>query len=228
MNSPPYIELGARSAFSFLEGSSAPEDLLERAAELGHGTLALADVHGVYGLPRFARAAREAGVNAIVGARAVLLGEGKPRRKSDPPPDGGRVTLLVKTRAGYRNLCRLLTLGHARCAKPESRVTWDELRAHADGLVAIVREPALAKPVGEIFGVDTYGELWRHRDPDEERANRRLLATGIAPLATGDVRHARPTMPSMSAPERFPRCGIAGTSSIDSRDPSFFARITNI
>ena len=102
------------------------------------------------------------------------------------------MTLLVKSRAGYRNLCRLLTLGHARCEKPQSRVTWDELRAHADGLVALVREPRLAEPVREIFGADAYGELWRHRDPDEERANRRLLATGIAPLATGDVRHAQP------------------------------------
>ncbi len=192
MTSPPYIELGVRSAFSFLEGSSAPEDLLARAAELGHGTIALADVHGVYGLPRFARAARTAGVKAIVGARVVLLGEGKPRRKTDPLPDGGRVTLLVKSRTGYRNLCRLLTLGHTRCEKPQSRVTLAELRTHADGLVAVVREPKLVQPIGEIFGADTYGELWRHRDPDEERANRRLLATGIAPLATGDVRHARP------------------------------------
>ena len=192
MTSPPYIELGVRSAFSFLEASSAPEDLLARAAELGHGTLALADVHGVYGLPRFARAARAAGVKAIVGARVVLLGEGKPKRKTDPLPDGGRVTLLVKSRTGYRNLCRLLTLGHTRCEKPQSRVTWQELRAHEEGLVAFVREPKLVQPVGEIFGADAYGELWRHRDPDEERANRRLLATGIAPLATGDVRHARP------------------------------------
>src|SRR5512139_4079814 len=144
MASPPYIELGVRSAFSFLEASSAPEDLVARAAELGHGALALADVHGVYGLPRFHRAAREAGVRALCGARVVLLGEGKRRRKDEPPPDGGRVTLLVKDRAGYKNLCRLLTLGHARCEKPQSRVTWDELRAHAGGLVAIVREPALA------------------------------------------------------------------------------------
>jgi error-prone DNA polymerase len=193
MPSPPYVELGARSAFSFLEGSSAPEDLIGRAAELGHGAIALADVHGVYGLPRFHRAAREAGVRAICGARVVLLGDGKRRRKDDPPPDGGRVTLLVKDRTGYRNLCRLLTLGHARCEKPHSRVTWEELRAHAAGLVAIVREPALAQPVQAIFGGhDTFGELWRHRDPDEERANRRLLATGLAPLATGDVRHAQP------------------------------------
>jgi len=190
MTSPPFVELSARSAFSFLEGSSAPEDLVARAAELGHGALALADSHGAYGLPRFHRAARAAGLEAICGARVHLASELKRRRKSDPPPDGGRVTLLVKDRAGYKNLCRLLTKGHARVEKPHSRVTWDELREHADGLVAVVREPALAAPVGKIFGGDAFGELWRHRDPDEERANRKLLATGIAPLATGDVRHA--------------------------------------
>ncbi len=191
MPPPPFVELSTRSAFSFLEGSSAPEELIDRAAQLGHGAIALADTGGVYGLPRFHRAAQAAGVRAIVGARAVLLGAGVPRRKTDPPPDGGRVTLLVKDRAGYRNLCRLLTAGHARVEKPHCRVTWSELREFAPGLVALVREPALAAPVREIFGADAFGELWRHRDPDAERANRRLLATGIAPLATGDVRHAR-------------------------------------
>src|SRR6266850_775866 len=190
MASPPFIELGARSAFSFLEGSSAPEDLVARAAELGHGAMALADVHGVYGLPRFARAARAAGMRAISGARVHLLGEGRRKRKSDAPPDGGRVTLLVKDRAGYKNLCRLLTLGHARVEKPHCRITLEELRDFSNGLVAVVREPGLATPVGEIFGADAFGEVWRHRDPDEERANRKLLATGIAPLATGDVRHS--------------------------------------
>ena len=190
MASPLFIELSARSAFSFLEGSSAPEELAARAAELGHGALALTDSHGVYGLPRFHRAARGAGIEAICGARVHLFAEARRRRKSDPPPDGGRVTLLVKERAGYKNLCRLLTLGHARVEKPHCRVSWDELREHAAGLVALVREPALAGPVRKIFGGDAFGELWRHCDPDEERANRKLLATGIAPLATGDVRHA--------------------------------------
>jgi error-prone DNA polymerase len=191
MASPPFVELGARSAFSFLEGSSAPEDLIARATELGHGAMALADVHGVYGLPRFARAAREAGIRAICGARVHLLGDEKRKRKSDPPPDGGRLTLLVKDRAGYKNLCRLLTLGHTRVEKPHSRVTWPELRELSSGLVALVREPELVTPARDVFGDgDTFGEVWRHRDPDEERANRRLLATGVAPLATGDVRHS--------------------------------------
>jgi error-prone DNA polymerase len=194
MCSPPFVELGARSAFSFLEGSSLPEDLIGRAAELGHGVVGLADVHGVYGLPRFHRAAKQAGLRAICGARVTLLGSGRRRRKTDAPPDGGRVSLYVKDRAGYRNLCRLLTLGHARVEKPYCRVTLDELRDHSEGLLAVIREPALSAPLTPIFGPggNLYAELWRHRDPDEERANRKLLATNLPPLATGDVRHATP------------------------------------
>ena len=139
MHSPPYIELGLRSAFSFLEGASPPEDLVERAAELGHGTLGMADLDGLYGLPRFHQAAREHGLRALVGARVTLLGPGRPRRKSDPPPAGGQVLLLVRNREGYRNLSRLLTRGHAAYAKPHCRITLDDLREHTAGQVGIVR-----------------------------------------------------------------------------------------
>ncbi|MBW2415861.1 MAG: DNA polymerase III subunit alpha, partial [Deltaproteobacteria bacterium] len=193
MASPPYVELGVQSAFSFLEGSSAPEDLVRRAAELGHGTLALCDLHGVYGQPRFHRTARAEGLRALAGARVELLGTPAERpRKSDPPPAGGRLALLVRDPRGYRNLCRLLTRGHAPYGKPHCRVTPELLREHADGLIAFTREPALAAPLGEIFGADLYAEIRRNGDPDTERLNRRLLATGLPPLATGGVRHARP------------------------------------
>ncbi len=63
-----YVELRARSAFSFLEGCSNPEDLVQAAADRGHTTLACADRDGVSGLPRFHKAAREAGIRAIFGA----------------------------------------------------------------------------------------------------------------------------------------------------------------
>ena len=89
MTSPPYVELGIQSAFSFLEAGSQPEDLVARGAELNHGTLALSDVHGVSGLPRFHKAAVEAGMRALVGTRVTLLGPGERRRKSDPPPAAG-------------------------------------------------------------------------------------------------------------------------------------------
>ena len=68
----PYAELRAASAFSFLDGASLPEDLVQRAAELDLPAVALLDRNGVYGAPRFYQAARQAGIKAIVGAEVVL------------------------------------------------------------------------------------------------------------------------------------------------------------
>ncbi len=67
-----YIELRTRSAFSFLEGSALPEDLVERAAELGYPALAMGDRDGLYGAPRFYHGAERAGIRAIVGAELTL------------------------------------------------------------------------------------------------------------------------------------------------------------
>ena len=95
----PYVELRCASAFSFLDGASLPEDLVCQAAELGLPAMALIDTNGVYGAPRFHQAAKEAGLRALVGAEVTL----------DRAGDDLRLTLLVEDRAGYRNLCRLLT-----------------------------------------------------------------------------------------------------------------------
>ena len=81
-----------RSAFSFLEGSSLPEDLVQRAAELGHGTLALSDVDGLYGIPRFHSAAKKHGLRAIVGARVTLQANQQAPQsgaRSEAKPSGG-------------------------------------------------------------------------------------------------------------------------------------------
>ena len=89
-----YVELRCRSAFSFLEGASNPEDLVDEAVRLGHGALALGDKSGLYGAPRFHQAARRTGLRAIVGAE-VDLGPPSPgqrvgqRRRADAS-DGGQ------------------------------------------------------------------------------------------------------------------------------------------
>ena len=70
--SSPYIELHAASAFSFLQGASLPEALVDRAAELGYPALALLDRDGVYGAPRFHKAATAAGIRPIIGAELTL------------------------------------------------------------------------------------------------------------------------------------------------------------
>src|SRR5882724_7181423 len=105
-----YVELHARSAFSFLRASSVPEDLAHAAAAAGHGLFGLADVGGVYGMPRFHTAARRQGLRPLVGAELDVEG-------------GGSVVLLCEDREGYKNLCRLLTLGHPHAGKHAPRLT---------------------------------------------------------------------------------------------------------
>src|SRR6184192_4013121 len=100
-----YVELHAHSAYSFLDGSSQPEELVARAAELGYEALALTDHDAVCGSLEFAHAAKAFGVRPITGAEVTLV-------------DGSHVTLLVETKRGYANLCRLLTAAHAGTRVP--------------------------------------------------------------------------------------------------------------
>jgi len=119
-----YVELHARSAFSWHRGASMPEALMTRAAELGHGALAVTDRDGIYGAPRLHQTGKEAGVRAIVGAEVTM-------------EDESVLPLLVESRTGYRNLCRMLTRAKLRAPKNESRVAWKELADCAEGLVAL-------------------------------------------------------------------------------------------
>ncbi|MBX6324835.1 MAG: PHP domain-containing protein, partial [Chthoniobacterales bacterium] len=109
-----YCELHASSAFSFLRGASQPEQLAEVAAELQMPALALCDRNGVYGAQRFSVACRENGVRPIIGAELSM-------------EDGSILPVLVENRAGYKNLCELLTQAHLRSEKGHCAVRWDEL-----------------------------------------------------------------------------------------------------
>jgi error-prone DNA polymerase len=161
-----YIELHARSAFSFLRGASQPEELVVMAAAAGMRALALTDRDGVYGSARAHYTAEELGrgecvpFNDLMEARALGKRDVAPSRKKpweDPtslaPPafaeirsitgaelslaDGTALPVLVRERVGYRNLCRLLTRMHLRSAKGEGRIGWEELAEFAEGLVCL-------------------------------------------------------------------------------------------
>src|SRR5687767_7631413 len=133
-----YIELHASSAFSFLDGASLPEALIDRAVALGYPALALLDRDGVYGAPRFHLAASRAGLRAIIGAELTVASgarEGTPghaasRRttRAAPPREERLFTLpvLIESRRGYRNLCRLVTTMKRRAAKGEGALTFDD------------------------------------------------------------------------------------------------------
>src|SRR4029079_12261621 len=100
---PPYVELHCHSASSFGDGASAPEELAQTAAALGHEALALTDHDGVWGAMEFAQACKSFGGRPIVGAEMTIQGS---------PDHRFHLTLLVESREGWRNLCRLITEAH--------------------------------------------------------------------------------------------------------------------
>ena len=103
---PDYVPLWCKSNFSFLEGASHPEELVETCATLGLETMALTDRDGVYGVVEAHAKAREIGVRLILGSEVTL-------------DDGSSLILLATSRGGYANVCRLITLGRRRSPKGE-------------------------------------------------------------------------------------------------------------
>ncbi|GEP42619.1 DNA polymerase III subunit alpha [Brevifollis gellanilyticus] len=123
-DSPPFHELHARSAFSFLRGAASPEVMMRQASKLGMSHLVITDRDGVYGSARAHHEARALGIRAVVGAELTL-------------ECGGVLPVIVRTREGYQNLCRMLTQAKLAAAKGQSRITWDNLTTHARGLSAL-------------------------------------------------------------------------------------------
>src|SRR5688500_1347029 len=132
-----YIELHTSSAFSFLRGASLPETLIDRAAALGYPAVALLDRDGVYGAPRFHKAAAAAGVRAIIGAELTVTAS---------PFEPWLLPVLCETQEGYRNLCRLVTRMKMRAPKGEGALTLEDLDGATRGLVALAGRAALWPP----------------------------------------------------------------------------------
>ncbi|MCU1276467.1 MAG: dnaE2, partial [bacterium] len=182
MSYSDYIELRAASAFSFLRGSSLPEDLIDRAAELGYTAMALVDRDGVYGAPRFHGRAKKHGLHAMVGSDLTL-------------ENGGRLSVLVQNRDGYKNLCKLVTNGKAGRPKGETLISLNDLEVHASGLVALTDGDVALDRLAGIFPGALYLEVSRHHDAAEERRNRARVALArqkkLPLVATNDVRYAK-------------------------------------
>jgi error-prone DNA polymerase len=230
-----YIELHARSAFSFLEGSSLPEELMSACARFQMPAMALLDADGVYGAPRFHMAAKKLKLKAHIGAEvtanlspqrhpSATLRAGSGTEKSDQRSKtqsssvpqclrgGFRLPLLVSSRAGYQNLCRLITKMKLRAKKGEGAVREEELEEHAGGLMCLTggAEGPLAaalqhggieearKQIEHLTGLfgrgNVYIELQRHFHREEETRNRAAIAIAqslnLPLLATNGVCYA--------------------------------------
>lgn len=202
-----YVELHARSAFSFLRGASFPEHLAERAAQLRLPAVALCDRDGVYGAPRFYIKSQEIAEKEKSPLRLILGSE-------LTLEDGAVLPVLVASRTGYRNLCRLITQAKLRGTKTDAPVRWNELEEFAEGLVALTGDEegpvvrCLEKQdfagAGErvsrlrrAFGDrNVFVEVQRHLRRGEELRVRRLRELAekerLPLLATNGVQYAVP------------------------------------
>ncbi len=194
-----YIELHSRSAFSFLEGGSVPEELAEVCKQRGMPAMALLDVNGVYGAPRFHMAMKKTGLKAHIGAEVSFRGSrlafdtDSPREQGETrsaKPEAVRLPLLASSQLGYQNLCRLITRTKLRVPKhAPSSANETDLREYAGGIVCLTGgdEGPLARALAQggrdaarhaiecladIYGNgNVYVELQRHYTREEEARN---------------------------------------------------------
>ncbi|MFP4601045.1 MAG: PHP domain-containing protein, partial [Persicimonas sp.] len=175
-----YVPIWCKSNFSFLEGASHPFEYVEACHALGVEALALTDRDGVYGVVQAHVEAKKLGIELIIGAEMTVA----PHELA--LDDRSTIVLLAQTRAGYANLCRLITTGRLRCEKGDSVVTWREVCEHAGDLLALwggersllVAEEAPAEVAGELrdaFGDRLYAICARHRRAEEIATEARLL-----------------------------------------------------
>jgi error-prone DNA polymerase len=174
-------ELTVASAFSFSEGASMPEELVERAQALGFRALAITDRDGVYGLPRAWRVARGTALRLLSGARITIEG-------------GPGMVLLARDTKGWAHLCQLLTACHKDTEKGRGRIALDAVLEKAAGLETILMGPwdaPSARAVGDAFGSCASVGIARWRDGNDETrvaAQTRLAAfTGIPLVVANDV-----------------------------------------
>jgi error-prone DNA polymerase len=213
-SSVPYAELHAHSAYSFLDGASTPEELVEEAARLDLRAIALTDHDGLYGVVRFAEAAQELDIATVFGAELSL---GNKPRTEDPDPPGPHLLVLARGPEGYRRLSRQISSAHlAGGEKGKPRYDFDALTEAAGGHWHVltgcrkghVRQAlstggpdAAAAALAELvdrFGSDRVSiELTQHGHPRDDEVNAALAALaprfGVGVIATTAAHFAEPS-----------------------------------
>jgi error-prone DNA polymerase len=213
-----YVELHAASAFSFLDGASQPDALIERAAYLEMPAIAIADRNGLYGAARFHSAAARSNVKAHIGAEIAVSSfvdkltppEWLPHQHKREP---SRVTLLCTSQIGYQNLSQLITrLKMREPTKAEGAATLLDLEEFSAGLICLTGgdEGPLAGALHKRAGIDgsgvvkrleaVYGrgnlylELQRHQSRAQESRNAAIVSIAdslnLPVVATNGVRYA--------------------------------------
>ena len=194
----PYVELHCHSNYSFKEGASHVDELLDRAKELGYPALALTDHDNLCGSMHFAEYARSVGIQPINGVEVTLT-------------DGSHLTLLAENRAGYGNLCQLLSCSYIEGGRKTPRLNPEHLKGHAEGVILLTgcpkgklpgllageqksqAEAALRQYLDWFGTANVFIELQRNLVRGEAARNRKLIdlsqRLGVELVATNNVHY---------------------------------------
>ena len=147
----PYAELHCHTNFSFLDGASHAEELVEEAVRLGLDALAVTDHDGLYGVVRFAEAARAHGLPTVFGAELTLeASSSAAARVGQPDPEGDHLVVLATDPIGYGRLSRALASAHlAAGEKNAPRLLLEQLRALGEGSTVPFHEALRRGPAPE-------------------------------------------------------------------------------
>lgn len=209
-----FVHLHAHSEFSLLDGLSRMEDFVARAKELNMDTIALTDHGAMYGIIKFYKEAKAAGIKPIVGVETYMARRSRFDKQAGVDKDQHHLVLLAKNNTGYKNLLKLVTRAHLEGFYYKPRIDFDLLKELHEGLICLSgclngeipsllldnQEKAAHKRAQEfqaVFGEGNfYIELQSHpRIPLQQKANDRLVALsrklGIPLVATNDVHYLK-------------------------------------
>ncbi|MBN2530667.1 MAG: error-prone DNA polymerase [Deltaproteobacteria bacterium] len=160
-----YVPLWCKSNFSFLEGASHPEELVEEAHRLGLTAIAITDIDGVYGIVRAHVRAKALGIQLIIGSQITLA-------------DNSHLILLTRDHTGYQNLCRIISKGRLENPKGSCVVSLRTVCRYANGLIALrppggtdKKETTVVETLKKYFEDSLYLMVTRHKIAEEVKPN---------------------------------------------------------
>ncbi|MBN1556942.1 MAG: DNA polymerase III subunit alpha [Lentisphaerae bacterium] len=214
MSVEPFVHLHLHTCYSMLDGACRVPDIMDIAEEQNMPAVAITD-HGVmYGAIDFYRAARDRGINPVIGCETYVA----PGSRFDRKSDNGKaphfhLVLLAADRTGYENLVRLVSAAHLEGFYYKPRIDKELLAQHAQGLIALSGclhgEPArhlldgnpdaaaaTLNTYADILGKDNvFIEIQDHNIPEQRRINKHMPAlsrkTGLPLVATNDVHYVK-------------------------------------
>ncbi len=205
-----FVHLHLHTEYSLLDGACRIDSLFDRVKEHGQSAVAITDHGAMYGAVDFYKAAKKAGVKAIIGCEAYMAARGLEDKTFNLDRENYHLVLLVKNETGYKNLIKLNSIAHTEGFYSRPRIDKKTLRRYSEGLIALSaciggripqyilsgqyeKARAEAREMKEIFGGDFYIEIQNHFIPEEAAVNTSLVKLareeGIELVATNDVHY---------------------------------------